>query len=547
MFDVLIKNGNIVDGAGNCSFHGDIGIVGEEIAKIGRVEGEAKRVIDAKGKVVCPGFCDPHAHPELNIICKEFEKDWSFPNWLLQGVTTLITSNCGQGVIPSEAIKRIIMSFGSPREALIDDNWDSVKDFVELVNKKGIGPNFAPLAGHWALRKMVLPPYPEDKVTTKKQLEEMKALLEEQMVAGLIGFSVGLSYNGCRFTSKNELVELAKAVAKYGGVLSAHTRGIYSHEASLCGIREIIDISRTTDVPINISHLGYTLFEEVEEGKTPQVLRLIEEAKKEGIDVTFDAIPHASDQWSTEMINSLLTGSPPHIVQSMDELAESWKDATFREMAYQEIVNIGDKCPFDYAHCYLLHPDSVLTNTGNPNIEGLTFGEIAKVEGVASRVTKDRKDILSLLVKLALDGCKGTVTYPLGVDFQQAELARIIFFDSPYCMPCSDAQIPEMKAYSTFPKYFRDRINRGVSLPEIVRHMTSLPCHRFGLFDRGLLAAGQKADVAILNPDDFNDNTTITDPTRKPSGIDFVLVNGSIVVDNGQMTGAKPGRILFRH
>ena len=543
MLDVLIKNGKVVDGTGKPWFYGDVGIVGDEIVKIGKVEEEAKRVIDARGKVVSPGFCDPHAHPDYKCAMKAFEKDWSFSNWLLQGVTTFIGSNCGLGVIPSEAWKSLVSSkLGFPREVLTDIKWDTVEDYVKLANKIGLGPNYVLFAGHWTLRQAVLPTYPGYKTITKAQLQEMKDLLEEQMRAGMFGLSVGLSYGSCRYAEKSELVELAEVVAKYDGILNFHIREGYSQEAHISfGLREAIDIARKTGVPVQIAHLYSG--EKPEEGKTPPVLKFIEEARKEGIDVTFDCTPYPSHKFGTELMYNILIAPPPHVAESAEELAKSWKDPEFREMVYQEMLNVGDKCPYDYVHSALLSPDCILTNTDDPDIEGLTLGEVARVEGITSNmVTGDRRDILSLLVKRAVEGRKGAVT--MG-GLQEGYLGNAILNDSPYSMPGSDGFMGERNAYGSFARYFEDRVNRGVSLEEIVRHMTSLPARRY-VFDRGLLAIGQKADIVVFDPDNFKDNTTMADAAKKPSGIDFVLVNGSVVVENGEMTDARPGKILLK-
>lgn len=548
MLDILIRNGRIVDGSGRPWFRGDVGILGDEIVrvKIGRLDEDAKQVIDAKGHVVAPGFCDPHTHAEFMLAFREYEKQWSFSNWLLQGVTTVIGSVCGISAVPSEAFKVVPIKVGFPRASLTANRWDTIEEYKAMSQDGGLGPNYALFAGNWTLREAVLPPYPANKVTTHEQLEEMKRLLEEQLQAGVLGLSVGLNYDMCRYVRKSELIALAEVVARYDGLLNVTGRGYYSPEASLQGVSEAIDVSRQTGTTLHIAHFGYfPTVRELESGEPP-VLKLVNAARQEGLDVTFDMLSYPSHQYPMEMVSNMLIGASPHVASSREELAESWQSPEFRLMAYEELLNQGDRCPYDYAHCWLLHPDATLTGSGSLDLDGLTLGEIAVVEGVSSSVTSDRKEILNLLAKLAIEGRdKGMLTFPLGIDFKQAELARELLFDSPYSMPMSDGFWDERSAYGSFPRYFRDRMDRGHSLEDTVRHMTSLPLHGY-FFDRGLIAIGQKADIVVFDPDNFEDQTTPQDTTRKPTGIDHVLVNGRLAVQSGQLTEARAGKMLLK-
>jgi N-acyl-D-aspartate/D-glutamate deacylase len=549
MLDVKVINGKIVDGTGRPWFYGTVGILGDEITRIesGPIEEDARKVIDANGKVVSPGFCDPHTHAEFRLAFKDLEKDWAFSNHLVQGVTTVIGSVCGISAIPSKGIKNVAVKCGFPRESLTEHEWDTIKGYKQMADEVGLGPNYAFFTGNWTLRETVLPPYPENKITTSGQLQEMKDLLEEQLKAGALGLSIGLNYDRCPDVRKSELLELAKVAAKYDRLFNVTARGYYSTEAYQYGVEEAIDIARQTGVKLHIAHFGYFVpLDELEEGRTPQILKLVEEARKEGIDVTFDMIPYASHQYPMEMVGNLLVGPPPRIAESPDDLAASWKDPEFREIAYQELMNQGDKSPYDYSYAWLLHPDSILTRTGNADIDGLTMSQVAKVEGISSKVTADRRDILALIAKFVIEGrVQGMLTFPLGLDFRQAELSRQRLFDSPYSMPMSDGFSDERSAYGSFAKYFQDRTERGIALEEIVRHMTSLPLHEY-FFDRGLLAVGQKADIVVFDAENFKDQTTHEETTSQPTGIEFVLVNGTVVVENGRLTDARPGKMLLK-
>ncbi len=525
MFDILIKNGRIVDGTGNPWFGGDVGILGEEIAKIGEVKEEAKRVIDAKGRVVSPGFCDMHSHTDVDVFAFP-SMDW----FALQGITTALTGNCGFGAPNSKVGKEYLSgAFLSEAELERYGDWDSLKEMAQRGDEVGgLGINIAPLVGLGAVRFSVMGP--ENIKPTKAQMLQIKEVIGKCMKDGAIGMSTGFSYRPGRFVSHEELIEVAEVVKQYDGILVMHIRGHHSQEAYRKGLREVIEVQRKVGIPIHVSHLSaYVGMFAEEDEEFPINRKMLEDARREGVDVTFDVLTYGSDSFG---VSFYAGGLPTAFGMSFEDFAKAWKGPEFREKVWKSMITIDDNCTSDYTEAVVCNPLNLVFDTGNADMDGKTLGNL----------TKSRRESFELLVNLYLQKIPA---YFVFLTQSQREVERLS--DSRLAMPDSDVAycFPAPAVSGLMPKFFRDSVDRGTCLEETVRKMCAGTA-RIRLFDRGLLRAGMKADICVFDPERVKDNSTYANPKVKPGGIDFVLVNGSIVVENGEMTDARAGKVLLK-
>jgi N-acyl-D-amino-acid deacylase len=525
MLDLLIKNGKIVDGTGNPYFYGDVGIQGEEIAKIGGIEEEAKRVIDATGRVISPGFCDMHNHSDGDVFAFP-SMDW----FALQGVTTGLTGHCGFGAPNSKICKEYFSGgFLSEEEQERYGDWDSIKEMAQRGDQVGgLGINIAHLVGSGALRYSVMGP--ENIKPTKEQMLKMKKVMEKCMQDGAIGMSTGFSYRPGRFFTTEELIEVAEVVKQYDGIMVMHIRGHHCQEAYRQGLKEVIEVQKKVGIPIHVSHLSAYVGMFLEEDEVYPINRkMLEDARREGVDVTFDVLAYGSDSFG---VSFYVGGVPAAFGMSFEEFGKAWKDPEFREKVWKSASTVDDYCVCDYTEAVVCNPLNLVFNTGDADIDGKTLGTL----------TKSRRESFDFIMNLFLQKSPAFVVY---FNQSQSEVGRLS--ESRLTMPSSDAAYtwdgPALSG--VMPKFFRDHIDKGFCLEEVIRRMCAGNA-RIRLFDRGLLRAGMKADICVFDADHFKPSGTWGNPRVKPSGMDFVLVNGSVVVDNGEMTDARPGKVVLK-
>ena len=519
-YDILIEKGHIIDGAGNPWFRADVGVVGDHIEAIGRLgDANADRRIDARGLVVAPGFIDIHSHSDYTVLINP-----RVESKVRQGVTTEVVGNCGSSAAPMNDEVRAYREkyMRSQLGEEFEFNWETMEDYLNLVDGNGASFNVVPLVGQGTVRQNVMG-Y-EDRPPTDAELGAMRRLVAEAMEEGAWGMSTGLIYTPSCFAETDEIVELAKVVAKYGGVYFSHIRG--EGETLLEAVKEATDIGERSGIPVEIAHFKASGKEHW--GKTKESLKLVEEGRRRGVDVTFDQYPYIA---SSTGLSALL----PHWAQEggAEKLLERLGDPEMRRKIAEEPATVTR----DW--------DAVMVAfaKNHPEYEGKTISEIARLEG------KEPVDSVFDLL-LAEDAQVSIVSFGMSED----DVQRVM--RSPYMMVGSDGRAvapygilgrgrPHPRYYGTFPRVLGHYVREGIlSLQEAVRKMTSLPAQRLGLRDRGLLREGLKADIAVFDPERVKDEATFTDPHRFTSGIPFVIVNGAIVIDNSEHTGELPGKAL---
>ncbi len=543
-FDIGILSGRIVDGAGNPWYNGDIGVVGKSIAKIGKIgKKECRRTIDARGLYVCPGFIDIHTHSDITALI--------FPgcdSTLRQGVTTHLIGNCGMSAAPMRKpyIELWKTYWGEWAGTFDKGGWRTFEDYLALLEKNGVGHNIASLVGHGAVRTAVVGA--DRRAPTPKELKLMKQLVDEAMRSGAFGLSTGLVYPPGSFAKTDEIIELCRVVAKYGGMYASHIRG--ERETIAKAIREAILIGEKSGVRVQISHncpkIGAW-------GRTKETLGLVEQAQKRGFDVTIDNDVH------TDLAPSLSGALPQYMAElkKKDMLAQI-KSRSNRERIKKEIVE--DRLPAFGPSGLLKHGlfdrIFIMHCPKQKKLEGKTVKQVAKERGkdpfetYFDLILEENDEIIAIFDYISEDDIKKLLVHPLMMVSSDcatwAEHGPLT--DPPPYIPCAFGEYPGI-----LERYVRDE--ELLTLQEAVRKMTSFPAQKIGLFDRGLLRPGMKADIAIIDLDKIKDRATNmwphkypfeNYPHRYPDGIPFVIVNGTVAVDKGKQTKVLAGEVL-RH
>ncbi len=498
-YDLIIRGGKVVDGSGNPWYHADIAIKNDRIAEIGQLSNhEAKRVIDAHGLVVAPGFIDPHTHALRGIF--------EVPNAesaLLQGVTTLTEGNDGSSPYPID------------------------RHYADIDNLR-ISPNWAVFVGQGTIRQRVIG-FGLRKATPD-EMERMKQMVRDAMEQGALGISTGLFYVPGSFTSTEEVIELSKVAAEYNGIYISHIR----EEAAqlIDSVQETIRIGEEADIPVQITHHKVIGVENW--GASIESLRLVDEARKRGVDVTIDQYPYTASQTS---INALI----PQWAQAggREEMLSRINSAETYSTIKNEVVAkiLYDRGGGDPKNVFISR------NSWDPDMAGKNLAELA-IDAGLEPTPENAADVVFDIIR----GGGATAVYhaigPEDVDRIMQHPATAIGSDGPVGVFGEGA--PHPRQYGTFARvlglYVRER--KILSLEEAIRKMSSQSARRLGIHDRGLITKGYFADIAIFDPDEIIDKATFENPHQYAIGTKFVLVNGTVVVENGQHTGARPGRIL---
>jgi len=533
-FDIAVVNGKILDGTGNPWFNGDIGIIRDRIVKIGRIDTrDAKRAIDASEKAVCPGFIDAHSHSDMSIIF-----DPRCESTIRQGITTLVAGQCGMSLAPINPkfeglLKRDLAPF-LPRTR-IQLPWRTFKQYLARMNRLRLTCNTFHLVGHGTVRIAAMGF--EERDPTLRELDAMRAIVAEAMKAGAVGMSSGLIYPPGVFSKTIELIELARVVAKYGGVYFSHIRG--EGGTLINAVKEAIEIGETAGTPVHISHhkaAGRRAW-----GKTKETLQLMESARSRSVDVTYDQYPY------TAGMTSLATLLPPWVHEGgMDKLLERLRDdETWMKIRRELQTGTPDRESMLNEAGWKRIIVSSVRSESLKRLEGKSINQVAKL--------LRKRDEFAALRDLLLEE-RGEVTMIIfhmdESDVEYAMRGRYQMFgtDSWSVSPTGllSKGKPHPRFYGTYPRilgrYVREK--RILQLEDAVRRMTSFPAQRIGLKDRGIIREGFYADIVIFNPETINDKATYDQPSQFPDGIDRVLVNGQIVADSDGLTRARPGRIL---
>jgi len=569
-YDVLIKNGRVLDGSLKPAFRADIAIKDDTIVKVARsIRGKAAKVIDAKGLYVTPGFIDLHTHVDRGMY---YPENRACLNYLKQGTTTIIVGQCGSSAW------------------LI---FEKAEDQMKRWEEEGIGPNAALLVGHGSVRRLVLGM--EDREPTPEELEKMKALVKEAMEQGSYGLSTGLIYLPGTFGKTEEVIELVKVIAPYGGIYHTHTRN--ERDKLLEAVKEAIEISKKSGAPAHISH--FKVMGKKNWGLVKDACTLIEEARAEGVKITADQYPYRFSSgypyrsliprstWLGEEETERLKASDieaifdhlrdlqlielykkvtPYIPiserhqQFLDELT---RKRLVRFVA-QSLISLGDFQGPDNSRERMLFlkrmkdPEEAkkirqevkdyIDNLVGPenyivgicverNLEGKSLKQVAAMKG---------KSIADTAIELELMGAKCIPLQMCEDDIEYIMKKDYVGTGSDGTAPFYGIGLTHIRSYSTFlhkiKKYALQR--KSVSLPHVIRSQTSLPAEVMNWDDRGWLKEGYKADIVILDLKNIKIKTAISNPHQYSEGVKYLLINGKVVLFEGKWNGNLPGKVL---
>ena len=513
MFDLLITNGIILDGTGGPSFHADIGIKDGKIMRIGQGLQEARKTIDAAGLTVTPGFIDSHSHSDGTIL--------EFPELIEkieQGITTSVAGQCGSSPAP---ISRDVDPADAPQIAAFGKATDVYKTagvFLDTLKTLPMGSNTATFVGHGALRKAVMGI--ENRAPSEEELETMKALLRDGMEHGALGVSFGLIYTPSCYADTDELIALAKVVGEYHGIVSAHIRN--EGDRLIQSVEEFLTVIRSANVRGIISH--HKASGKINWGKIHTTLRMIEQANEEGLDVYCDVYPYIAS-------NTTLSTFIPSELRALGVL-NVLKDPQQREKIkeWNRSRRTGDLSYVQVSSCLDF-----------PQYEGKRVDEIARCMGV------DQYEAVFRLIE-GSDNNANACYFTMCEEDVETVIAH------PRAMICTDSGVagnkrvfhPRLKA--SFPRalahYVRER--KVTTLSEMIRKMTSMPAQVYGLKSKGLIWEGMDADLCIFDAEKICDKATFTDCNQRAEGLNYVILNGEVVVKDAVFQNVLSGHFLAR-
>jgi len=528
-FDLVILNGQIIDGTGSPWYSGDVGIRAGRIAAIGNLAAAPRlRTLDARGKVVAPGFIDMLGQSETTILV-----DSRLPSKIYQGITTEITGEGGSAAPLNDAI------IASDRPAYehykINPDWRTFHDFFARLEKQGMGINLASYVGATQVRRMVLGD--ADVQPTPDQLEKMKSLVRDAMRDGAVGVSTSLEYAPAPYAKTDEIIALASAAAPFGGIYATHMRS--EGDAIIESIDETVRIGREAHIPVEIWH--FKVAGKANFGRMPEAIARVNKARAEGSDITADTYGYTA--WS----NSLSAFVPPWAHDGGDsKLIERLKDPATRARIRKNMQTPSKD--WDNEWDEITGPqDVMITVVQNPSLKQFQGKRLTEI---AAAMKKDPMDALfDLLVQ--------DKAYTECAVFGMSEPDVVLALQQPWVSVDNDSsgtspegilgeEHPHPRAYGTFPRILRKyvREEKKLTLEDAIRKFSALPAQRMRLTDRGVLKQGMWADIVIFDPETVTDVATYDDPNRLSKGMEDVLVNGTLVIENGKMTGALPGKVL---
>ncbi len=582
-FDVLIKNGLIVDGTGTPGYKGSLGVKDQHIVALSKEElkGDAETIIDAKGLAVTPGFIDVHNHGDLSILYYPRAE-----GFLYQGITTFVGGQCGDtpgpfgdwiglpwvlgdlysDIDPTMYVKKHLQ----PRDLLNkrhrevygwEIDWNTMAEFFQRVEKTGISPNYAPLVGHGDIRALVMGPDYEREATTS-EIKQIVEHTEQAMQDGCRGISVGRDYDPGIYAGFDEILACATAAAKYGGVYASHSLRTGHRKPrrpgefppnKTKGVLEAIDVGRKAKMPVQVSHLGVLFDVTPGDDKLAMealqaTLRIIDDAREEGLDVNFDEIPHhltgglSTSPWLVHSLKPWLkiAGPPEQLALALEmrEFRDEIKASIWAGKHYGLNPNITP----GWAGARYIAVTEISENLDK------TVAQIAEETGV--------DDLEALFNILAAD------PYTRVERRSDDDSEKLEFYKHPAMMIGIDAfavdqtrqsnetppSYPNQNSYGGFACYLRRSVREAkiMSIEEAIRKITSSPAEKFKLSDRGVLRIGAIADITLWDPETITDVGNQIEPRQLPVGIPYVIVNGVPVIKDGAHTGATPGKVLRR-
>jgi len=485
--DVILRNGTVVDGSGSAPVRTDVGISGDRIVFVGSSAGKkAKRVIDSTELVITPGFIDPHTHTAGDLTDPKRSQNTPY---LMQGVTTVATGNDG-------------------------DSPEQIGETLARWGRQGIGTNAALFIGQGTVRREVMEM--SDAKPTPQQLEKMKALVDTAMNEGAIGLSAGLYYAPGSYATTEEVIELARVAAQHGGIYDTHMRDESTYNIGLMNsVRETLRIGEEAHIPVMISHikaLGADVW-----GQSTGVIALIDAARKAGIKATASEYPY--DASGTSVTASLV----PRWAEADGKLLKNIDDPALHERLVKEMTeNLRRRGGAETL---------LMTAAEDKSILGKNLAQIAQERNLSP-------------IEAALQIIRGGGSDVASFNMKESDIEA--FMKQPWVMTCSDGSDGHPRKYGTFPRKIHKYVyeKHVLSLEAAVRSSTSLPAETLQIKDRGLLKQGYYADVLVFDPKTFIDRATYQDPTVLATGVEYLLVNGQLAVNKGELTSTRAGRVL---
>jgi N-acyl-D-amino-acid deacylase len=526
-FDLVIRGGTVVDGTGAGAFVADVGVVGDTIAALGEIAaGQGRRVVDASGLHVAPGFIDIHTHSDPDVLAYP-----TADSRVRQGVTTELAGNCGGSAAPLAGLG-VAERREEWKEDGLDADWTDVASYLSRVERSGISVNHALLVGQGTLRSNAIGDV--DRALSAEEMRAVARALEEALDQGVFGLSTGLEYVPGRYAPPSEIVALARLVARRGGLYATHVR---DEEARLLeAVAEAIEVGRVTGVRVEISHLKAA--GEANWPKQQPALDLIESARRDGVAVLADAYPYTA--YSTGL-TILLQGWARE--GGATAILGRLRDRETRARIRREVEVQVEEDPGGWDRVVV---SRVKSEKNRAVAVGKSVVEIGTAWGIdpaaaCLRLLEEEETAVSFV---------GHAMSPGNVERVLRHPLVMIGSDGSSMAPAGKAaeSRPHPRSYGTFARVlgFYARERGAFDLPTAVRKMTSLPADQIGLAERGRIARGRKADLVVFDAAKVCDTATFEDPHRYPEGIPLVVVNGVAVVERGVSTGARPGRVLRR-
>jgi len=517
---ILIKDGTVVDGTGSKGFFGSVAIENDRIIAVGNIPAEGfDTVIDARGMVVSPGFIDTHSHSDLQVLL-----DPCVIPKIRQGITTEVLGQDGISMAPLP--KQYISPWRKNLAGLDGDSNETTDGYLNMMAKNGVGQNESYLVPHGNIRMEAMGL--DNRLPTADELQKMCAITRREMEAGAFGLSTGLIYMPCAYSELLEIIEMCKIVATFDGVFVVHQRS--EADNILASMEEVINIGRQSGVKVHFSH--FKVCGKKNWGLIDGVIELLESAQAEGIQVSFDQYPYVA---GSTMLGVIL---PPWVHDGgTDKLIKRLEEPELRK---KMIADIEQGIPgwdnfIDFAGLDQIFVTSVKTKA-NEDLLGKSLVEIGEIRGknpyeATFDLLHDEENAVGM------------------ADFYGTEEHVIRFMTRPEQNVCTDGLFggkPHPRVFGSYPrilgKYVREE--QALTLEEAINKMTSKPAEVFGFVDRGALKAGYFADIVIFNPDTVIDKGTFVDPVQYPEGIMYVMVNGTMVIAEGEPTRVLAGRVL---
>ncbi|MBT3343090.1 MAG: D-aminoacylase [Gemmatimonadetes bacterium] len=535
MTDLLIRNGQLIDGSGAPAARADLAVTQGRITAIGDLSSmTATDVIDADGRIVAPGFIDIHTHSDLTLLLEGRAR-----SSVAQGITTQIAGNCGVSAAPTRDYEPYFGPLDPAMTRGLVCDWAGFSDYFERLQQQGVGTNVASLVGHGNLRVAAMGW--DDRAPTTAEMDSMRDLTHQAMTDGAFGLSTGLAYAPGPFSTLEELVELGKIVGKFGGIYTSHIRN--QTEGIAAAVGEVIAVGEGAGIAAHVSHMqpGSPMI-----GATADLLRTMDDLRNRGVDISCDAIPYTV---GSTTLKSLL---PPWALDGGDEaLIARLGDPILREKIKADTMAHGAESGGSRKRNLVKDGnwDKIWLGSSGPaneHLMGKSFVEIGRLRG------QDPHDaVLDILIE------EGARPWMLAEDVSEEDFLNIARHEAGGVISDGFSLAPEgvlaegkhhPRSYAAFPYFLRRFIReQGAMTWEAAIHkLTGHGATRFGLTDRGWLREGLWADIIIFDADTIGEQADFDDPYRYPKGIDHVFVNGVAAVRDGQLQDSRSGRILRR-